>query len=203
MTDNLKQQASEILKTFEVKRHKSRASPYKRNGSLILDQINDLLKPLDRKQGQLEAAYGFGTLEAAASDEIRKRFQLAQVSLHHAIEEKDVGLIQKKINNLILGWGILEENAIKKGIPQVEDLDPEMWHHRAPGGQRFIFVRSQDHMKRIPRESKKLETRILTLDEICLMISWWDENEGKEVNQIKKEFPNAELVSIEKRDPNE
>ena len=187
----------QILSFPEIKRVATKYHQYKRNETLISDQINDLLKPLDRKQSQLEATYGFGTLEAAAPEEIRKRFQLAQVSLHHAIQEKNITLIQQKIHNLTLGWELLEKNAIKRNLPTLEDLDPEMWHHTAADGSRFIFVRDTDHMKRIPKESRTPGTRILTLNEIGLMINWWDKQEGSDVtNAIKQQFPNSELTEI-------
>tara|TARA_S200002703_G_scaffold32471_1_gene28320 strand:- start:1547 stop:2170 length:624 start_codon:yes stop_codon:yes gene_type:complete len=194
----------QILSFPEIKRVATKYHQYKRNETLISDQINDLLKPLDRKQSQLEATYGFGTLEAAAPDEIRKRFQLAQVSLHHAIQEKNITLIQQKIHNLTLGWDLLEQNAIKRNLPTLEDLDPDMWHHTAADGSRFIFVRDVDHMKRIPKESRTPGTRILTLNEIGIMINWWDQQEGSDVtNEIKQQFPNSELTEIHAIDTRE
>ena len=171
----MKQKPNPQMLSFpEIKRAATKYHHYKRNETLVSDQIKDLLKPLARKQTQLEATVGFGTLEAAAPDEIRKRFQLAQVSLHLAIKERNITRIQQKIHNLTLGWDLLEKNAIKRNLPPLEDLDPEMWHHTAAEG-----------------------TRILTLNEIGLMINWWDQQEGSDVtNEIKQQFPNSELTEI-------
>jgi len=160
-------------------------------------EVSAAVNSVDEVARNLEQKWGIGKLERLAPPKLAVAFAQATENFNAACEGDDLKYLIAKCDNLIDGWKVLEETAIKNGH---KPTDVDIWYAVAPpdqGSYSFALVKHPADLASVSREDAQ---RAYSMDEVIRIINDW---ESRMVKEVKEHFPKSHITKIETKEFND
>lgn len=148
---------------------------------IINDRIQSALWDYDRKRDEVEKVWGVDRLPYLVSDETRAKWWRAIGALNQAIYDGDADKVRKLVDNLVIGFDRLVDEA---KVREAQPLEPEIWQTPLEDGRTLQIVRTWP--ERAHRAEKDPRVLTYTLEEIARLVA-----SLPLLNAVKKQWPGA------------
>lgn len=150
------------------------------------------LHKLDCVATETESKWGVGNLYDYANDELRGKWDSQMKKLADAVKANEYFVVKNLVDGCIRGWGALEANAEKLGK---EPIEPDYMEVKLDSGFHIRIARSVSEARGCTQDG----VVVLSLKEVARLI----QARYKDVYDVKKVFPDAEVTEVESFDFNE
>lgn len=153
--------------------------------------VDYAIAPFDRAMRQAEARWGIGRLPELVTPETARKWGEVMAALNTAIAANDLDAVTANVTRLCNGLARLEYEAAQAGHVPL----PPFLEHRGPA-RHFIVIHDARDLPLV--QAAFPGVTIHTLTEVAASL---DDHRDAVVNEARKHFPTAQIVSIHRPGP--